>query len=58
MPTYQYVCDHCNYSQDLKRNIDERDDVVLCEQCSQQMNRTFNAPTITFNGPGFYSTGG
>ena len=58
MPTYQYVCEDCNTSQDLKRNVDERDDEVLCEQCSKAMKRTFGSPAITFNGPGFYSTGG
>jgi len=58
MPTYQYVCGDCDSSQELKRTVDERDNEVLCEQCSKPMKRTFNSPTITFNGPGFYSTGG
>ena len=58
MPTYQYVCKDCNTEKELKRTVDERDDEVLCDGCSQQMKRTFGTPTITFNGPGFYSTGG
>lgn len=58
MPTYQYACKDCDSLQDLKRTISERDDEALCEHCSLPMKRIFNSPTITFNGPGFYSTGG
>ena len=58
MPTYQYECEDCKLFTDLKRAVDERDNEVICENCSQAMKRTFGSPAITFNGPGFYSTGG
>ena len=58
MPTYQYVCIECDLSKDLQRSVDDRDEQTLCDKCGYKMNRAWNSPTITFNGSGFYSTGG
>lgn len=58
MPTYQYTCIECDLSKDLVRNVEDRDDVVICEKCGYNMGRSFAAPQIQFKGSGFYSTGG
>lgn len=57
MATYAYYCKPCDYTLILSRAIDQRDEQVDCD-CGKQMNRQFHAPAITFNGPGFYKTGG
>lgn len=58
MPTYQYTCIECDNSVDLQKAVDDRDEPVICDGCGNLRKRSWNAPSITFNGPGFYSTGG
>ena len=58
MATYEYQCDKDNRVQAISRHFDERDDLVVCTTCGGEMRRIFSAPAITFNGPGFYKTGG
>lgn len=57
MATYEYQCLEDNAVKALSRGYDERDDLVMCN-CGKEMKRIFSAPAITFNGPGFYRTGG
>lgn len=57
MPTYEYLCLTCEVKATESRAIEDRDEPVYCF-CGNTMTRTFNAPGITFNGPGFYKTGG
>jgi putative FmdB family regulatory protein len=58
MPTYEYSCVPCEHDVALSRDIDNRDDFVICEHCGARMIRVWTPPGITFNGPGFYKTGG
>jgi putative FmdB family regulatory protein len=58
MATYEYQCNSDNRVQVISRHFDERDDLVTCATCGGEMRRIFSAPAITFNGPGFYKTGG
>ena len=58
MATYEYQCNEDNRVQTISRHFDERDDLVVCNVCGGEMRRIFSAPAITFNGPGFYKTGG
>ena len=58
MATYEYQCLEDNNVQAIVRTFDERDDLVTCNRCGNEMKRIFSAPSITFNGPGFYKTGG
>ena len=58
MATYEYQCLEDNKVQVIVRDFDERDDLVICNACGKEMKRIFSAPAITFNGPGFYKTGG
>jgi len=58
MATYEYQCNQDNKVQVISRHFDERDDLVICNGCGSEMRRIFSAPAITFNGPGFYKTGG
>jgi len=61
MPNYIFKCNTCGntreqfiYHKDYERYI------VRCPtlDCNEPMKRTYTAPGIKFNGPGFYSTGG
>lgn len=58
MPTYQYTCIECDKSKDLVRDVDDRDNPVVCETCGYLLKRNFVAAPIQFKGSGFYSTGG
>jgi putative FmdB family regulatory protein len=58
MPIYEYACQTCFQSLDVARPIDERDSTEFCPDCDKPMARKYKAPGITFNGPGFYKTGG
>lgn len=57
MATYEYTCLECDKVTALSRAIDDRDEPVICD-CGEFMKRSFTPPAITFNGPGFYKTGG
>ena len=58
MPTYEYVCKQCGQLLDITRAIGERESLVVCPDCDKPMARHYSSPAITFNGPGFYKTGG
>ena len=57
MPTYEYLCKHCGQLKDIQRGFNEAEQPVNCD-CGKQMYRHYSSPAITFNGPGFYKTGG
>ena len=57
MPTYEYRCDECMTMQVLSRNVDDRDQEVLCPMDSKPMDRVWNATPTHFKTGGFYSTG-
>lgn len=58
MATYEYQCLEDSSVQAVSRTFDERDDLIVCNRCGNEMKRIFSAPAVTFNGPGFYKTGG
>ena len=58
MPTYSYRCLDDKTLQELSRNVNERDDLVECPQCSREMTREYQPNPVHFKGAGFYSTGG
>lgn len=56
MAIYSYSCPDCNITQDKVRGISEPEPRYECEVCGSVMFRIYNAPGVTFNGSGFYST--
>ena len=57
MPTYEYRCGVCEALQVLSRNVDDRDNEVLCPMDSKVMDRVWNPTPTHFKTGGFYSTG-
>lgn len=54
MPKYDYKCDTCHSVIEFERGFGEDREPVCC---SKSMSRVWNsAPSIMFNGSGFYST--
>ncbi len=53
MPNYDFRCLTCNIIVEMKERT-----LPPCPQCSEVMNRVWDAPAIRFKGSGFYSTGG
>lgn len=57
MPTYSYTCMHCDTDVDKIRGINEQEPEYICDSCGNRLIRSYRgAPTIQFNGSGFYST--
>ena len=57
MPTYDYVCDHCEHSFEAFQRIDE-DLLTDCPKCTKStLRRLFGAGSgLLFKGSGFYET--
>jgi len=57
VPTYAYVCDHCEHSFEACQRIDE-DVLVDCPECGKpKLRRLFGAGSgLLFKGSGFYET--
>lgn len=60
MPVYDYICNTCNNTFELRMPISKVNDLINCPYCvSGQLIRYYaSAPAIQFKGSGFYSTGG
>lgn len=58
MPNYEFSCETCKTSQEELFSM--KDDIVppKCNLCGGDTQRTYSAPGIVFNAPGFYKTGG
>lgn len=56
MPIYQYLCKNCNLIVVESREVDERDNETMCDNCNVTMKRLFSSPGVSFKGSGFYST--
>jgi putative FmdB family regulatory protein len=56
MPIYQYLCKTCNLIVVEHREVDNRDDETMCDNCNVAMKRLFSSPGVSFKGSGFYST--
>jgi len=59
MPTYEYVCEK-EHRVIQDRKIEDRDIISTCSAplCNYLLERVYSAPSISFKGSGFYSTGG
>ena len=55
---YDYKCDKCNSELTIERSIYAEASDPMCFDCHIPMIRKWDAPSITFKGKGFYSTGG
>jgi putative FmdB family regulatory protein len=56
MPTYEYFCDTCSHSFDIKQRFHE-DALTTCPACNQEtLRKVFHASSIVFKGSGFYKT--
>lgn len=56
MPRYDFVCSICKLAGGIIIPIDEKIEAPVCAECEEPMTRIYNAPAVTFNGSGFYST--
>ena len=54
--TYDYECSKCKNTYTLERGITETEVLPVCVGCHESMTRIWSAPTVVFNGSGFYST--
>lgn len=64
MPTYVYECPNCFRQKEISRSIDERDDILICQECSLGMEvfkwvmKRIIAPTsFILKGPGWAKDG-
>ena len=56
MPTYEYICQNCNYYFFENKSINDRDNSI-CPRCkSINIRRILAKPNIIYNGDGFYTT--
>lgn len=55
MPTYQYRCTDCgNELEAVQKFTDSA--LTVCQECSGQLRKVFNAVGVVFKGSGFYRT--
>lgn len=55
MPTYQYQCNSCGDSFDLRQSFSDLP-VRICPQCQGEVQRVVHSVGIVFKGSGWYST--
>ncbi len=55
MPIYEYRCQACSYTFDLKQGFDA-EPIATCLICSGQAPRVFSMPAVIYKGSGFYTT--
>ncbi len=55
MPIYEYRCQACSYTFDLKQGFDA-EPIATCLVCSGQAPRVFSMPAVIYKGSGFYTT--
>lgn len=56
MPSYDYICKTCDIEYTVNRPITEAAIIPVCPECDVVLTRKFSAPSVAFNGEGFYST--
>lgn len=56
MATYEYKCPACDIMYTEIRGMMEDQKKTECDKCMSLLVRVYNAPTVTFNGSGFYAT--
>ncbi len=56
MPLYEYVCDACSHSFEVRQGFND-EPVCVCPKCSKKKVRRVISPApIIFKGSGFYVT--
>jgi putative FmdB family regulatory protein len=55
MPTYDYRCDPCDATFEVKRSIADRSP-EQCPTCGAEARRLMSAPAVVFKGSGFHNT--
>ena len=56
MPIYEFICEDCNYKEDLIRKISEPT-TILCPKCNgQNFVKQVSAPNFKLKGSGWYET--
>jgi len=56
MPKYEYECPGCGDVREIERSMNDAEETYICSQCHNQFQRRWSAPSIVFNGTGFYTT--
>lgn len=55
MPTYEYLCQACNYRFEQRQHMTD-DSLTICPECGGHIRRVFFPAGIVFKGHGFYKT--
>ena len=55
---YDYKCDTCKGELSVERSIHAEANAPISFDCHEPMTRVYGVGGISFNAPGFYSTGG
>jgi putative FmdB family regulatory protein len=55
VPIYEYACEECAYTFELKQSIKD-EPVAVCSRCGKSVKRIISAPAIMFKGSGWYVT--
>ena len=56
MPIYEFICEDCNYKEDLIRKISEPT-IISCPKCNgQNFIKQVSAPNFKLKGSGWYET--
>ena len=56
MPIYEFICEDCNYKEDLIRKISEPT-TISCPKCNgQNFVKQVSAPNFKLKGSGWYET--
>lgn len=57
MPTYSYICNKCQYTEDIYLLMSERNILRKCPKCSNILIREIGSGSgFIFKGTGFYET--
>jgi putative FmdB family regulatory protein len=55
MPTYEYLCNECEYSFEAVQSFTEAA-IEQCPKCKGEVRKVYNNVGIVFKGSGFYKT--
>jgi putative FmdB family regulatory protein len=55
MPTYEYLCNECEYSFEVVQSFTEAA-IEQCPKCKGEVRKVYNNVGIVFKGSGFYKT--
>jgi len=55
MPTYEYLCNECEYSFEAVQSFTDAA-IEQCPKCKGEVRKVYNNVGIVFKGSGFYKT--